>query len=290
MKTINTGTKSGTLPVPGASLYYEVSGSGPLLLIAQGGDGNTERTTGLVGRLVADYTVVTYDRRGLSRSTLDDPAAPVTIATHADDAHHLLTSLTDEPALMLGSSFGALIGLTLAAAHHGQIQTLVAHDPATIRLLPPAARARAERDLDGLDDIFRREGALPALKRLGELVAADFSDREPDVAPPTPPGPERLADLTFFLSRDLPQIRAAELTATHIATIKAGPTRVVPAAGHGSRKIWNHDCAQALADLLDTDITEFPGGHSLSTHPTAFAARLREVLTGNPANPTHGSA
>ena len=28
----------------------------------------------------------------------------------------------------------------------------------------------------------------------------------------------------------------------------------------------------------EVDITEFPGGHSLSTHPAAFSARLREVL------------
>jgi pimeloyl-ACP methyl ester carboxylesterase len=181
---------------------------------------------------------------------------------------------------MLGSSFGALIGLTMVAAHPGQIRTLVAHDPATMRLLPAHLRARAERDLNDLTETFRRDGALSALKRLGELVDADFSDREPDILPPPPPGPERIPDLAFFLSRDLPQLREAELDATHIAAIKAGPTRVVPAAGRGSRKIWNHDCAQALAALLDTDVDEFPGGHSLSTHPTAFAARLREVISG----------
>lgn len=144
-----TGTKTGTLTVPGASLYYEVSGSGPLLFIAQGGDGNAGQTADLVDRLAADYTVVTYDRRGLARSTPDAPAAPVPITTHADDLCHLLAGLADRPVLVLGSSFGALVGLTMTAAHPELVRTMVAHDPPLIRLLPPGRtrprRARAGR-------------------------------------------------------------------------------------------------------------------------------------------------
>ena len=33
-------TKTDLLPVPGASLYYEVRGSGPVLLISQSGEGD----------------------------------------------------------------------------------------------------------------------------------------------------------------------------------------------------------------------------------------------------------
>lgn len=271
-------TKTDTLPVPGATLYYEIRGSGPLLLIAAGGDGNAARSADLADRLATDHTVVTYDRRGLSHSTLDDPTAPVTVSDHADDAHRLLAALTDEPALMFGSSFGALLGLTMAVTHPQQVRLLIAHDPALIRLLAPAERASADHDLAGLGDHFRAEGPLAALKRLGELVDVDFTDREPDVPLPTPPGPDRLADLSFFLSHDLPQIRTAAFDAGDVATVLANGVRVVPAAGHGSRRIWNYACAKALAALLKTEITEFPGGHSLSTHPTAFTARLRETL------------
>ncbi|MCT9929642.1 alpha/beta hydrolase [Planotetraspora sp. A-T 1434] len=74
----------------------------------------------LVDHLVVDYTVVTYDRRGLSRSKVHDPAREVTMETHADDVHHLLACLTDEPALMVGCSLGAVIGLHLAIRHPGQ--------------------------------------------------------------------------------------------------------------------------------------------------------------------------
>ena len=65
---------TGMLHVPGARLYFEVRGTGPLLLISQSGEGDAGRSVDLVDQLVEDHTVVTYDRRGLSRSTLDDPS------------------------------------------------------------------------------------------------------------------------------------------------------------------------------------------------------------------------
>ena len=72
---------TGTLAVPGASLYYELSGSGPLLLVVQGGAGGA---AGLARQLADAFTVVSYDRRGLARSPLDGPAdAAGSIEQHA---------------------------------------------------------------------------------------------------------------------------------------------------------------------------------------------------------------
>ena len=59
---------------------------------------------------------MTYDRRGLSRSKLDARAEPVTLEAHADDVHRLLAEVTDKPALMLGCSMGAIIGLSCRSA------------------------------------------------------------------------------------------------------------------------------------------------------------------------------
>src|SRR6266542_586527 len=94
-------TTEGRLAVPGATLYYRLRGAGPLLLILQGGAGDAEGSNAMAARLVDAYTVLSYDRRGLSRSTLDGstdgptdgPAGAVSIQTHADDAHLLLAAL-----------------------------------------------------------------------------------------------------------------------------------------------------------------------------------------------------
>ena len=63
-------TKIETLKVPGANLYYEVRGSGPVLLMMPGGPADASAFRSIVGHLATHYTVVTYDPRGLSRTKL----------------------------------------------------------------------------------------------------------------------------------------------------------------------------------------------------------------------------
>lgn len=67
-------TKADTLEVPGASLYYEMRGSGPLLPMLPGAQGDAEYSNAVTDHLVGCYTIVSYDRRGLSRSTLHGSA------------------------------------------------------------------------------------------------------------------------------------------------------------------------------------------------------------------------
>ncbi len=123
-------TKQDTLRVPGAHLAYEVRGEGPLLLMIAGGGGEGGGFTGIADHLAEQYTVVTYDRRGAGRSTLDDPQADMSVQMHSNDAHTLLAALTTEPALVFGSSAGALIGLDLVVRYPQQVRLLVAHEPA----------------------------------------------------------------------------------------------------------------------------------------------------------------
>src|ERR1700694_2226879 len=85
------------------------------------GDYRTARSDGrvhpgnfrhLAEHLAADYTVVTYDPRGLSHSTLDGPVRDERIVEiFADDVHRLLTATAKEPAFVFASSGGGGIGL-----------------------------------------------------------------------------------------------------------------------------------------------------------------------------------
>ncbi|GAA3639888.1 hypothetical protein GCM10022420_011710 [Streptomyces iranensis] len=103
----NDDTHTGTVRAPGATLHYQLRGHGPTLLIGQSGEGDADRTVDLVAHLADTHTVITYDRRGLSRSRLDDPSRGATPAEHADDAALLLATVASEPAAMLGCSLGA---------------------------------------------------------------------------------------------------------------------------------------------------------------------------------------
>jgi pimeloyl-ACP methyl ester carboxylesterase len=277
MTTTETRT-TGTVPVPGATLYYELRGTGPLLLVSQSGEGDARRSDDLVDRLVADHTVLTYDRRGLSRSTMDDPARGVTTAGHADDVHRLLAALTDEPVLMLGASLGAVIGCHLAVDHPEQVRVLIAHEPVAPRLLRDDERAHHERELADIQRTYRRAGLPAAIREVATVLGIDPAnqDAEPDLTP-QPMTAQRIANFDFFLTHDLTAVRHDTLD---VAALAHSPTRIVPAVGRATpHAVFDHRCALALADRLGTGIAEFPGGHNgNTTHPVAYATRIREVL------------
>jgi pimeloyl-ACP methyl ester carboxylesterase len=86
-----------TLDVPGARLYYEVRGWGPLLLLL----GSPMDSTGfaaMAAELADAFTVVTYDPGGISNSSREDATQDVTPGLRANDIHRLLSILGAEPA------------------------------------------------------------------------------------------------------------------------------------------------------------------------------------------------
>src|SRR5438067_13076508 len=110
-KTVNK------LAVPGATLHYEVAGSGPVLLLIAGDGTDAGVYSGIVGQLAAEYTVVTYDPRGNSRSRYDGDATDECVEQSAADALALIDAVAGgvagEPAYVFGSSSGAITGLEL---------------------------------------------------------------------------------------------------------------------------------------------------------------------------------
>ncbi len=269
---------NGMLRTTGATVYYEVRGAGPVLLISQSGEGDADRTADLVRHLAADHTVVTYDRRGLSRSVLDDPGRGATMADHVDDVHHLLAAVTDRPASMLGCSFGAVIGLHLAVGHPEQLGTLIAHEPVAPSLLPAAERVRHVRELEELQDLYRARGLADAFAGIAETLGIDpvAQDTEPGLTP-RPLDDRRRAGFDFFIRNDFTAIARDTLD---VATLRDTTVRVIPAFGRTTpRHVFDHRCAQELAALLGVEAREFPGGHNgNTTHPRAYATRIRELL------------
>ncbi|MFB9833706.1 alpha/beta fold hydrolase [Actinoallomurus acaciae] len=266
-----------TLAVPGATLHYEVTGTGPVLLISPSGHNGSRQGVDLARHLADAYTVVTYDRRGLARSSVGDPRRPVTMAAHTDDAHRLLAAVTDEPAFMLGCSFGAVIGLRLAAEHPERLATLVAHEPVAPALLPGAERARHEEELDVLRRLLREKGMAAALAEIARVLGIDPArETEPGLTP-HPMTPERAADFRYFVEHDFGAVLAD--TFDPRAALETG-VRVVPAVGRTTPgTVFDRRCAEELAKALGAEPAEFPGGHNGDlSHPRAYAARLREVL------------
>lgn len=125
-----------TLEVPGACLYYETHGSGPLIALIAGAAGTGDVYAAITPHLAARYTVVRYDRRGFSRSRLDGPQDyGHRLETDAGDVRHLIEYLSEEPAIVFGASSGAIVGLELLARHPSVVRALVPYEPPMLRML-----------------------------------------------------------------------------------------------------------------------------------------------------------
>src|SRR5207249_7037475 len=145
-----------TVSVPGATLYVETRGSGPVLLLITGGPTDAGMFTDLAGRLSDRHTVVSYDQRGHSRSELEGKPEDIPVSLHADDAATILEAVGKEPASVYGNSGGATIGLEVVARHPDLVRTLVVHEAPLMELLPDAERWRATfRDID---ETYRTDG------------------------------------------------------------------------------------------------------------------------------------
>jgi len=86
--------------------------------------------------LADEFTVLTYDRRGNSRSGLHGGPAPLVMEEQSADALAVLDANGIDKALVFGNSGGASIALDLAARHPGQVNAAVVHEPPVPAVLP----------------------------------------------------------------------------------------------------------------------------------------------------------
>ncbi|MFF4015297.1 alpha/beta fold hydrolase [Streptomyces sp. NPDC001843] len=275
-------TAARALSVPGAALHYQAQGSGPVLLLSQSGEGDADRTVDLVPHLADDFTVVTYDRRGLSRSTLKDPDRPVTMAEHADDVARLLAEVADGPALMVGFSMGGAIGLQVVARHPGVLGTLVAHEPVTPNLLPEADRAQHVAELAAIQEAYTSRGLAAAFPAIARHLGIDpVHEETEDGLTPQPMAPRRQANFGHFIGTEFTAVLTDRFDPAEPvrAAARAG-TRIIPATGRTTRPtVHTYRCALALAELLGAEPVVFPGGHNGNTaFPRATAQLLKAVL------------
>jgi len=270
----------GHLRVNGATLHYEVRGHGQLLLLIPGGTGGAASFDGIADDLAAEYTVATYDPRGMSRSTLDDPEAEQRVAQHADDAFRILQLLSPgEPARVFGSSSGAITALHLLTAHPERVQRLVAHEPPIVEVLPDAAEHRAL--IARVQATFRTQGLMPAMAVFAAGLKKDGDTTEPKAEIKLPPqaaarAEQTMANLPYFVGRIVPSFMAY---APDIHRLEALSDRLVLACGQDSRGELPYRPAALLTERLGTELLHFPGGHTgLTTHHAEFGELLRKAL------------
>jgi pimeloyl-ACP methyl ester carboxylesterase len=274
---------SQTLKVPGATLHYEVRGSGPILLLIPGGNGDAGPYAPLAGLMADRFTVVAYDRRGFSRSRLDDPTdvPEDRLGVDVADAIVLLDEVgrdidDDRAAYVFGSSSGAIVGLEILGRHPTRIQTLVAHEPPLISLLPDGDEVFSF--FDEVYETSKRDGVDAAMAQFSARVGLDSEFPDTEGMPP------EVADMihrmhannAFFLEHELRQYTKI---VPDYARLQPESAKIMLVGGVESRDFLPYRPNVVLGERLARDVIDLPGDHvGYVTAPVDFAHALAGLL------------
>jgi pimeloyl-ACP methyl ester carboxylesterase len=285
-------TTNHTLDVPGATLAYDVHGTlppeggrPPLMMIGQPMDAGGFLT---LASHFPDRTVVTYDPRGLGRSTRSDGRSDNNPEVQAEDVHAVITELNAGPVELFASSGGAVTALALVAAHPDDVTLLVAHEPPLIDVLPDAEQARAaQRAFQAVYDEKGSGAGMAAFIAMSSWQG-EFTDEYAAQPPPDPAQFGMPADDDGSRGDPLLSDVSNAITDYHpdVDALNAAPTRVLIAVGTESMGSFTGRTSIATAEALGQEATVFPSHHGgfmggeigYAGQPEAFAARLREIL------------
>jgi acetyltransferase/esterase len=273
----------GLAPGAGADLYFERRGAGPALLLITGGGGDSAYYAGLAEILAADFTVLTYDRRGNSRSRLHGGPRPLSLAEQSADAIAVLGANGFPAALVFGNSGGATIALDLAARHPTAVTAVVSHEPPVPAVLPDAGAYLAV--YDEMDRLLRDDGWQAAFTHFQTVVGRlppYAVDLLLNPAEHVPPGAARelmlrVAGNWEFMTRY--EIRPFIDYRPDLARIRGNRVRIALAHGAETVDPAAIEMTRAAAKLLAVDCAVLPDGHTAPLDiPDAFAPPLRELL------------
>ncbi|MGW4248125.1 alpha/beta fold hydrolase [Nocardia sp. NPDC004722] len=277
--TLATEIRSDTLRVPGATLYYETRGAGPILVFLPGGGGDAGTVDPLAEVLAEHFTVVALDPRGYSRSTLDGPQVTQRVQVQSEDALRLIDHLTDEPVHVVGGSAGAIVGLDLLARHPDKVATLVAHEPPCFAALPDAAAQLAM--IEEVHTLFLTEGVAAASARFlaGIGPAMKPAPAPSELSPRAAAMWERLAaNGPLMLEHELREFTSY---IPDYEALRENADRLTLAVGRETRGALPYRPAVEIARRIGVAVNEFPGAHNgMRTDADAFARQLVELIAG----------
>jgi pimeloyl-ACP methyl ester carboxylesterase len=275
--TASQAQSSGLINVGTTTLYHEVRGRGPTLLLITGGDGDAGFWADIAPALADAFTVVTYDRRGLSRSPRPDGWSATSVEEEADDAAALLRTLDLAPAVVVGHSGGASIACGLVARHPDVVRHAVSYEPPLLAVLP-----NAEEVVGGFRAMVVQAMAEGGPRRAMEMfIRANAGDAAYELwsASIDPAYRERIfGNAATFFAIELPAF------ATFVPDrdrMRASGVPLTVVVGQENRDGWYGAAAHWLVEGTGANLVELPGGHGgVMTNQDEFVALVSRVGRG----------
>lgn len=226
----------------GIEVEYDVTGTGPAVLLSHGYDETGRMWRGQQAALGERYRLITWDMRGHGGTDAGHDPAQYSLDATVEDIRALLRHVGEERAVIGGLSLGGYVSLAFYGAHPDMVRALVICDSGPGYRNAEARAAwnqRAAERAVGLDQ-RGQHGLAHAARGMLAQTDARVIDLLPSIRVPT---------LIVLGDKDEPFIAPCEYMAKKIAGARL---EVIRGAGHTSNVDQPEAFNRVVLDFLDS--------------------------------------
>lgn len=168
----------------GLEFHHVEAGQGPPLVLVHGVLGDWRAWAPQWPAFTPHFRTISYSRRYNVPNRNRQPSPDHSALVEAQDLAALLAAWRAEPAILVGSSYGAYTALALAVARPASVRALVLAEPPMLRWAEFSAEGRAARAafehevrLPARADFERGDDAQAVLRLTGGIVGAQGATR-----------------------------------------------------------------------------------------------------------------
>lgn len=265
-----------TATVNGVRLFYDLTGDGPPLVLVHGSWGDGAAWDPVAPALAQRFRVLTYDRRGHSRS--ERPPTQGSAEEDSDDLAALIEHLDLTPTHVAGVSSGAALALRLAARRPELVRSVAAHEPAFFALFAddpvegPAMREALEH-FEAVVNLLAAGDTESGARQFAETVA--YGPGAWQIIPP-----ERRTVMMNNASTWVDEMRDPGAWTANLAAIAAIPCPILLTRGDQSLRFWSPVVSRLAYHLPQAKVRVIAGaGHvPAATHPAEYVATITSFL------------
>ena len=260
--------KTLNLDINGATIYCQIKGSGTLVLLIHGAVCDSDFFEDTAEILAKNHLVISYDRRGYSRS--DGEIDGDFLWVEALDAAAVIKKIVpDTPVVVVGCSTGALLAMKLANLFPELVSLLILHEPPMTAFLPEDSEVL--KIAAKANEFIARGRYMSAANRF--LLLMEDSDMR------AKPKPEEVTlreakNMMFFIKNEFLHVfskkRPPEIPETVPAVICVGDARA---------DYFIRNTAQKFSKECGIPLVYFPGLHNCAYElPMEFAVGVEGII------------
>ncbi len=257
------------------SLYYEVTGEGEPLLLIHGlivDAGLFQETAKYLARR---YKVITYDRRGVSRSRCKGENR-FSIRKQVEDIRDLLDSLSIDRVYIAGASAGALIGLYFLLAYPERVRHIVLYETAMLGIMRER-EPETERWLEEIQTLTAQGKMNNVVLRFVRHIGSFDKRSRPR---PAEVSMREMRNHDYAMKEEFPALIRLKPD-LGLAARYAG--KITVALGEESPDTVYVRTSRMLAETFGQEALYFPGYHNFPYDlPQEFAVCIAGVFSLNP--------